>query len=456
MSFRKTFASATTALALILAAQTASAESLGGALAAAYNNSGLLEKNRAVLRAADEDVAQAVAALRPTITWAIKSTSTWVPNPSAGQDWSDPTVEGTLRLTQSLFDSGIGRMTVEAKKEAVLASRQALLSVEQEVLIDAISAYLDVRSTAEFTSLRESNVRVLTQELRAAQDRFDVGEVTRTDVSLAEAALASARSLLAVAQGNQVNARETYRVAVGQVPTSLDAAPVARLPMDQASAVAYALQNHPSIVQLQHTVRALELAADMSNRATRPTLDLTALTGADEDLNYAGQVELSLSGPIYSGGLIASRQRAAQADLSEYRAALHQASLSVEQAVISAYAQYQVAVAASEAYQQQVNAAQLAFDGVREEANAGSRTTIDVLNAEQDLLDARANLVDAQSTVVLASYAVLSTMGLLTAESLNLDVTLYDVEAYYNLVAKAPVALSPQGAALDRILGQQD
>ncbi|OUD10541.1 transporter [Marivivens niveibacter] len=446
--FRKSIVAATAVIALVTTTSAAWSETLGDALVSAYNSSGLLDQNRAVLRAADEDVASAVAALRPTLSYSASASIN-----DATEVWSE-TYALVAGLT--LYDGGANRMAVDAAKEAVLGTRQELLSAEQDVLLTAIQAYLDVQTAREFVNLRQSNVRVLTQELRAARDRFDVGEVTRTDVSLAEAELASARSLLAVAQGNLITAEESYRVAVGHAPGSLATAPNANIGMSVAQARDFAVRNHPAIRSLQHSIAAAELAIQIAESAAGPSVSAQAQMGAGRsdfsEFSVARQFSLSMSGPIYAGGAQSSAVRSAQATRDRLRAALHVATLSVEQAVTSAFASYQAAVAASEAYRQGVTASQLAFDGVREEANAGSRTTIDVLNAEQTLLDARANLVDARAAVVEATYGILYAVGLLNVDHLDLPVQTYDVIGHYNMVESAPIRISPQGQAIERVL----
>jgi len=215
MTLRKSL----TALAMIVglgSASAASAESLADALTSAYNHSGLLDQNRALLRAADEDVAIAVAATLPVVNWSLNATATEPRNP--GTDLIQATAQISAQLT--LYDGGAGKIGVEAQKELVLGTRQSLRNVEQQILLRAVQAYMNVRREFEFVALRESNVRLITQEFRAAKDRFEVGEVTRTDVSLAEARLASARSLLATAQGSLARASEEFRNAVGRYPNN--------------------------------------------------------------------------------------------------------------------------------------------------------------------------------------------------------------------------------------------
>jgi outer membrane protein len=425
------------------------AETLSDALTSAYDNSGLLEQNRALLRAADEGVAQAFAALRPVISWSYSASRTSVDAPI---ETTTDSATARLNADLTLYAGGSNRLAVEAQKETVLATRQSLRGVEQDVLLRAVQSYMNLRSAQEFLQLRQNNVRVITQEFRAAQDRFEVGEVTRTDVALAEARLAAARSLLAAAQGDLAIAGEEFRIAVGRAPSgprNVSPAPVSRSLND---AIAFALRNHPGILQQQHSVAAAELAIRRAEAARLPSVSLNSFIASDQDSNETAQVGVTVGGPIYSGGAIQSSIRQVRSSRDAARAGLHLTMLGIEQQVTNAYARLQVARASREASDRQIAAARTAFEGVREEATLGSRTTLDVLNAEQELLDAEANRIAAQSDEVVASYAVLSAMGLLTADHLNLPVQQYDPAEYYNLVKGAPSIISEQGQALDRVL----
>ena len=441
---------AVVAIALtFLGAPALKADTLADALAAAYNNSGLLEQNRALLRAADEGVAQSVAATLPVINWSISATRTRVEAPAVSFSNS---VLARISGDVTLYDFGVSQLGIEAQKEVVLGTRQALRSVEQDVLFRAVQAYMNVLSTGEFVQLRQNNVRLITQEFRAAQDRFDVGEVTRTDVALAEARLAAARSLLAAAQGDLERSVEEYKAAIGRAPSGARGVSPAPVSRDLADAKAFAVRNHPIVLEAQHSVAAAEINIRRAEAATRPSLTLNGSVSSDEDSNTTAQIGLSVGGPIYRGGAILSQFRQVQANRDAARAGLHLRVIGIEQEVGNAYTSLQVARASRQASEQQISAAQIAFQGVREEATLGSRTTLDVLNAEQELLDAQANRIAAQSNEVVASYALLAAMGLLTADHLNLPVQQYDPSAYYNLVKDAPTILSEQGAALDRVL----
>jgi len=455
------------AAALVLSAAqplSAAAETLADTLVSAYNNSGLLAQNRALLRAADEDVAQVVAGLRPIINWSVEmkrnfgrtERASTVPGVSTGILLNDATA--TISLDLLLYDFGTTRLSAEAARETVLATRQSLRDIEQQVLLRAVAAYLNVRRTAELVSVRQSNLRLLREELRATRDRFEVGEVTRTDVALAEAQLASARAGLAAAQGDRRQAVEEFRNAVGRDPGALS--PPTRLPRlsgDIAAAKGLAVRKHPDILRSQHQVSAAELSVRAAEADMKPKVNLSTRLSAGEevfggDYDRRGSVGISVSGPIYQGGRLSSVVRKAMAQRDQQRAGLHLARLQVEQDVGNAYADLLAAQASRQARSEEVRAARVAFEGLREEAKLGARTTLDVLDAEQDLLDAQAGLIDAETALYIAAYTVLETIGELTASDLRLNVQIYDPAAYYNLVKDAPVPISPQGQKLDRVL----
>jgi outer membrane protein len=439
------------------------AETLADAMAAAYENRGLLQQNRALLRAADEDVAVAMSGLRPIINWTAKAER-------SAQRFRSATTVGSIRTNSAttasvglsldlvLWDAGRSRMGVEAAKESVLATRQALLGVEQNIFLQVVQAYMDVRSANEIVALRRNNVRVLNEELRAARDRFDVGEVTRTDVAQSEARLAASRSALAQAEGDLAVAREFYAFAVGHKPRSLTppgVAPSSAGALQDARAIA--VRNHPQMLRVRHAVAAADINVRIARAQEAPQISLTSRIGLEDTLdnnNFAesGSVGVEMSGPIYQGGRISALQRQAIARRDAERANLHEVRANVAQNVGDAFAAMRVARAARDASQRQIRAAQVAFNGVREEAKLGARTTLDVLNAEQELLDAKAGLITAVANETVASYSLLAAMGLLTAEHLKLNVTLYDPAAYYNMVKTAPTRRSKQGQQLDRVL----
>ena len=438
-----------------LAAPPVQAETLADALASAYRNSQLLDQNEALLRAADEDVAQAVARLRPVVSFVAQAQNSNTSPDLAGTD----SLQSTLSLAAqwTLFDFGRNRLGVEIAKETVLATREALKGLESQVLLSAVSAFVDVRLQAEIVALQQSNVRLITQELRAAQDRFEVGEVTRTDVAIAEARLAAARSGLAAAQGDFQVARERYRAVVGAYPgnlAGLPPLPATARSMEEARMIAQ--RTNPSILQAQRQVTVAQLGVEASKAETRPSIDLNAsiAQGLDEDVRR-DSLSLSFNQTIYAGGALSSAYRAALANKEAAEANLLQTTITVGENVGNAWTALEVAAASIQAGTLQVQAAQTAFDGVREEATLGARTTLDVLNAEQELLDARNTKLQAEAQRYVGVYNLLSQMGLLTVEHLNLGVPTYDPSLYYNAVKNAP-ATSTQGKRLQRILDKID
>lgn len=453
-------ACATAVMAIATVAGPTRAENLADAMIGAYNTSGLLEQNRALLRAADEDVAGTVATLRPVLDFVVTATganSTFGVSSSFGELATSRITAGIV-ATMTLYDGGVRRLGVQSAKELVLATRQTLLSIEQRVLFRAVEAFMDVILQTENVSLRENNVRVLGEELKAAQDRFDVGEVTRTDVALAESRLAAARSNLATAEGLLVTARAEYVNAVGRqpgnlvTPTNLPQRPAT---IDAAQAVS--VRYHPDILSAQRDVAAREILIEQAGKGLGPSVTgrLTARRLEDWNRSLDGndaELTLEFRQPIYSGGGLQSDIRSAMATRDASRGNLLNVQRDTVQSVSIAFVRLEVSRANLTATAERVRAAQVAFDGIREEATLGARTTLDVLAAEQELLDALTAQISARAEEAIASYQLLSSQGLLTAERLGLAVQIYDPTIYYNLAKGAPATRSKQSRDLDRVL----
>lgn len=433
--------------AFLAAPQFASAESLADALISAYRNSNILDQNRAVLRAADEDVAQAAATLRPVLSYEIDGSY------NRTKTFDGLTASVTLLAQMTLFDFGRSDATLLARKETVLATRASLLNFEQEILLDAVIAYVNLQQLMDTTLLREANVRLIGQELQAANDRFEVGEITRTDVAIADAALAAAQAELAIARGDVSVARETYKLKIGHYPGSLQ--PLPRVPATAkslADAQSVARRVHPSIRQLQHQVSSAEAGIVLAKANMMPTLT-GSISALDRRLDTSDSFSagITLSQQIYAGGRPSALYRQSLATRDQARAALNQSVATVLQFLGAAWSNVEVSRANIAATERQIRSAQTAFDGVKEEAKLGARTTLDVLNSEQELLSARTARLTAQSNYYIGVYTVLSRMGLLTVDHLKLGIPTYDPEAYYNAVKNAP-ATSSQGKRLDRVL----
>ncbi len=355
-SGRTAFKTAMVMVVLICAPVVTRAETLRDALIGAYYHSGLLEQNQALLRAADEDVAAAVAALRPIINWSVGLTNFNVDARTVGTASSTASRSGTdvsaaINLSWLLWDNSRSQLAVSSAKELVLAARQQLISIEQQVFQRTVSAYFNVRRASEDVTLRQNNLRLITEELRAARDRFEVGEVTRTDVAQAEARLAEARSELALAMGDLVQAQEEYTSVVGRRPGDL-AAP-GRLPRIEASiprAKEIAVRNHPDLKQVQHLVAAADINVAIASRQIAPRVTLEGVvrnTDVSDSINYEqnSSIGIQATGPIYQGGGISSSTRSAIANRDAQRGNLHTVQNNIQQNVGVAYARLQVAAA---------------------------------------------------------------------------------------------------------------
>jgi outer membrane protein len=430
----------------------ARAETLRNAMADAYRNSSLLEQNRFLLRVEDEGVAQAVAQLRPVLTFLASANHDLVGNTT--------TTTAGLVAEWTLYAGGSRRLSLEAARETVLATRQGLVSVEQQVLLDAATAYLNIWRDLQIVDARAANVRVVTQQLRAARDRLELGEITATEVAQAETRLAEARASLASAQGQLAINRELFLLAVGREPGSLSGpGALPDLPASEAAADALARQNTPTIRQLQHEARVADLAVEGARASYRPTISLegqfteTFQAPTPNAEGESASIGLSLSMPIFRGGQLGSVERQAIAQASATRSALLQQVRVNVQIMGVAWSDYRIAGAQIASARQRIASAEVALEGVRQEADLGVRTTLDVFDAEQDLLDARINLIEAQTSLFAAAYSVLSAAGMLTVGQLGLDVPSFDPSTYADTVSGAPVRVpSVQGQRLDRIL----
>lgn len=433
-----------------LMAVPAQADGLRQVMVDAYRHSNLLEQNRYLLRIQDEGVAQAIAQLRPVISFVALMSRDVINNTS--------TASASLVAEYLIYDGGARGFAVEAAEETVMSTRQQLVSLEQQVLLDSVTAYMNVWRDMQVVGVRERNVRVITQQLRAAQDRFEVGEDTRTDVAQAEAQLATARSQLAGALGALDISRELFNLAVGRYPNVLSGpGALPNTPRTEVAAQGLARQQHPAILALQHEVTAAELGIEQARAGIRPQLSLEGTaTETFESPTFegtSGSISLTLTQPIYRGGQLLSLERQSRAQAAAVRFSLNQQVRLNLQGVGNAWALMNIASAQIQAADQGIAAAELAFAGVQEEASLGARTTLDVLDAEQDVLDARISRIEAQTDLYLSSYQLLSASGLMTVAALNLNVPEYDPAAYADMFSGAPSLInSPRGQQLDSML----
>jgi len=433
------------------------AQTLTDALISAYRNSVLLEINRAGLRATDESVAQAWAALRPTLS--LRGSSGYSA-PTYNLDSGSFTHALNLDASLKLWDGGANYLAAEVARLNVSAARQTLIDVEQSVMLNAVTAFMDMRRDTQFLALSERSMHVIERQVQAARDRFEVGDITRTEVSQAESRLASAVAEVALRQGNLEISREVYHIAVGVYPGELQPPPpLPDFPNTLQDAQHIGSHTHPSILRAQHVVKASEFNVLRAEASTKLNITLSGninVTQRDfirvRPLSPSTTSSITLGGslPIYSGGALSSAYRQALAIDERSRFELLQAGKIVSQNVARFWALINISRASIVARHKQVRASRVALRGVQEEANFGARTTLDVLDAERELLIAESNLVAAQRDEAVAIYSLLSTMGLLTVKHLGLGIATYNTDDNYNRVWNAPVK-TERGILLKRI-----
>ena len=436
---------------MVFSIQQTKAETLADSMISAYRNSNLLEQNRAVLRAADEDLATAVASLRPVFAYSATRGFSWA-NSDAAPDQSSTTF--SLNGSLNLYDFGRGELAKSIKKEMILRVRNTLIGIEQDVLLAAVKAYIGVRTSQETVSLRQKNYRVISQELDAAKARFEVGEITQTDVAIAQSRLAVSRASLAADEGTLLENRESYKAATGAYPANVVNLPdLPKIPATLDEAIAYARANNIDLAVARHSAKIADLTVQSKRAALRPSLTAKASSDFDEEGHFAkSSASLTLSQNIYTGGSLASVVRSAVNAQYSAQAALRQAVVLVDQTVAKNWAALKVAQAGIDAAKLQIEASQIAYNGVREEASLGARTTLDVLNAEQDFLGAKDASLSAESRLYSGTYALLASLGMLTVDHLKLGIPTYDVLTYYDAVKNAPISQSKQGKKLDKLL----
>ncbi|MBB6410836.1 TolC family outer membrane protein [Mesorhizobium sangaii] len=460
LPIRKSLFAAVLVSATALSPFSASAESILGALAKAYQYNSSLNSARAGVRVTDESVAIAKSGWRPTI------------NGSADIDYSSSHLNGTnssVRLTtgnfgvqinQTLFDGFQTRNNVAAAEAQVRASVETLRNTEENTLFSAAQAYMNVIRDRQIAVLTEQNLQFLTETARAARSRFEVGEGTRTDVAQADASRAAAVASLSAARAQALASAASYRQIVGDEPGKLKAAsPVAKLlPSSLSAAVEVAANEHPAILATQHLVDAAAFSVKSAEGALLPQLTASAgvssayrntVPGAfasQDGTTNSANIGATLSIPIYSGGRKSAIVRQDKESLSQARIEVDVSRDQVRQAVTAAWTEYTAAQQQVTANRQVIEAAKLALSGVIEERNVGQRTTLDVLNAQATVITAEINQAGFEHDVVVASYAILQATGRLSVDRLGLQVTKYRPEEHYNAVKDKWIGLrTPDG-----------
>ena len=427
----------------LLFATSASAETLQQALSSAYKNNPRLDAERARLRATDEDVPRAKAGFRPLVTGTADTGRQTTESKPASTFNGDTNPWGySINISQSLFS---GFRTVNAVSEAeanVRAGRETLRNTEQQVLLDAVTAYADVVRDGAVAKLRENNVRVLSQELIATEARRAVREVTRTDLAQSQARRARSVSQLDVARANLKSSRAAFERVVGRQPHNLapPAPPSKHLPKTLEGSISFAEKENPNVVAAMYREQAARFAIQKIRGELMPEVRLEASYGQRYNTSTltheqeTGQVTGRLTVPLYEGGEIYARVRQAKHTHVSRLQEIEQARAEAQAAVTQAWSRFQATKSQLKSDQVLVDANRTALEGVREEEKVGQRTLLDVLNAEQELLDAEVQLVTTRRDLVVAAYTLLSQAGQLTADRLALAEDVYDPTVHYEEV----------------------
>jgi len=443
-----------------MAPREVAAETIESALARAYQGNPQLNAQRAIVRQTDESVAQALSGYRPNVSASANVgrqytsiTETFPPIPGTPLSKSievsvtGTTTPGALGVTgsQTLFNGQQTANKVRAAESQVSAARETLRVMEESVLLAAATAYMDMSRDTANLEVQQNNVRVLQRTLKDTRNRFEAGQVTDTDVAQSEAQLAAGEAALHAAESTLMTTRANYRRIIGVEPANLaPAAPVDRLsPSTLNAAIATSIAENPSVTAALYGVDVAQLQVKIAEGALWPTL---ALQGNIQQQYFSNVLTpnlltatalLNLTVPLYQGGAEYSAIRLDKEVAGQQRLNVDQVRDQTRANVVQAWGQLQAAKAQIEAAIRQNAAAERALTGVRNEAMAGQRTTLDVLNAEQALVNARVALITAQHDRIVASYSLLSAVGRLSAKDLRLPVPIYDPTVHYHQIRDA-------------------
>jgi outer membrane protein len=427
----------------------AETRTLTEALAAAYSSNPTLLAARAQLRGVDENVPQALAGWRPQVsisgnagynqyTIITRTTSAVAPPSSQATNNLLGTHTAQLSVTQPIWTGGQTRAGTNRAENQVRGQRARLIAAEEQVFNDTITAFVNVIANSQVLALNINNEQVLARQLQATNDRFRVGEITRTDVAQAEAALAGATATRQTSEGNLQTARAQFQRMVGELPGALIEPQPLRLPvrtLEEAKALASA--NNPAVVAALFDDAAAKDNFDFQYSKIMPNLSLQGALIQTKDTQLPGtttksaEIVAAVTVPLYQGGSEYSAIRQARQQQQQTHKLVDDARRTAVQQLVAAWETYTSSKSTIQSTHAQIRANQIALEGVEREAIVGSRTTLDVLNAEQALLNSRVTLVQNLANLVNASYAVASAAGRLTARDLNLPVPLYDDTAYY-------------------------
>lgn len=427
------------ALAVLLASTSlAHASSFTDALESTYRSNAEIKAERQRQEATDEGVARALSGFRPTIGLGYERGEE---SASAnGVDFDGSYEEQTATLNQPLFRGGSTIADYQASKQRSIAGRMQLSALEQRVLLDAVTAYMDVVSSSAILQLSRNNEYVLSEQLGAARERFDVGEVTRTDVAQSEARLSNARTDVIAAEGQLISALAAFERTIGYKPQGALTVPdqLPTLPASLDEALEKARHGNPQLLSTIHVAKSARFDVNNDMGVIFPQVSLVGSLTRSEGSNIFGasdydqdRIGVRVSVPLYQSGAEYARVREAKAIARQRKHESMDTRRLIEQQVAQAWEDVETAVATINTRDDQIKAASTALEGVRQEQEYGARTVLDVLDAEQELFIARTNLVRAQRERVVAAYNLALVLGELTPQALALNVEQYDAREHY-------------------------
>lgn len=434
-------------VALGVAALPAKALTIEEALAGAYDRNPQIRAEREKLQATDENVSQALSGFRPTVGANYSNGRQRTDYAHTGDKYSNAPTTG-LRIEQPLFRGGATLASYKSSLERVKSGQYNLSAVEQNVMLNAASSYMNVVAGSAILDLSRKNAEVLEEQYKATDTRFEVGEVTRTDVAQSTARLSDAKSAVISAEGQLLSAMAAYERVVGVRPEGEMVTPqtLPELPLTLDEALERARAANPQLLAALHEAKASEHDVDTQAASLLPRVSLVGQlsrqggAGTDGKTDFdQDKLTLDVTIPLYQSGAEWSRVREAKAIARQRDHETIDRRMNIDEAVTQSWESLQTSISTISARQDQIKAAEMALDGVKQEQQYGTRTVLDVLDAEQELFNARTNLVRAQRDRVIAAYNLAFSLGQLTPQNLNLNVAVYDPEAHAREVKWQPI-----------------
>ena len=433
-------------------AAPASGQTLQEALSQAYDNNPQLQAQRTTAKIAQEQLAQARAQGRSQVNLSgsvgFESIDSSPSNPFAAAQLGDrPSASAQLQAVKPIYTGGQIKAGIRQAKAGVGAAGEQLSAAEQDLFLQTVTTYVDVLRDRETVRIRGNNVSVLQEQVQAASDRFEVGEITRTDVALSEARLEGAKANLAGAEAQLEASSAAYVFLIGEEPGPLaPPPPIPELPNGVEAAIEIALGDNPDINAARFAERAANEAVKGVYGRLKPQVSIVGTAAAQETFDYedfqAGTRDTSLTAfaqatvPLFEGGLVRSQVRSAKLERSRARSQIDALERQIRAQVAQAYFGYQASLKAIEASIRQEEAAEIAYEGAKEELAVGVRTTLAVLDQEQELFEARLNVVRAERDAYVAAHQLLRAMGALSIDRLGVSAELYDPADYGDLVRR--------------------